>query len=80
MIELHIEYFAALREQAGVSTQTLRTEHNDAKNVYAQLVEEHGFTLTADDLKLAINDEFTHWSNTLRDGDRLVFIPPVSGG
>ena len=80
MIKLHLEFFAALREQAGTNTQTLETDLTDARSVYALLADEHGFTLGTDDLKLAVNDEFADWSLMLRDGDRLVFIPPVSGG
>jgi len=80
VITLHLEYFAGLREQAGTRNQVLETNLTDAREVYAQLVSEHGFTLTPADLKLAVNDAFTDWSVTLKEGDRLVFIPPVSGG
>ncbi len=80
MITLHIEYFAALREQAGINSQSLSTDLTDATEIYALLVNQHGFTQTVDDLKLAVNDEFAPWSHALSDGDRLVFIPPVSGG
>jgi molybdopterin converting factor small subunit len=31
-------------------------------------------------LKVAVNDEFSDWAQTLADGDRVVFIPPVAGG
>ncbi|HJN00209.1 MAG TPA: MoaD/ThiS family protein [Gammaproteobacteria bacterium] len=27
-----------------------------------------------------MNDEFSDWNIELNDGDRLVFIPPVTGG
>jgi Molybdopterin converting factor, small subunit len=30
--------------------------------------------------KIAVNDEFSDWDIELNDGDRLVFIPPVTGG
>ena len=30
--------------------------------------------------KIAINDEFSDWDIELKNGDRLVFIPPVTGG
>jgi len=30
--------------------------------------------------KIAVNDEFSDWDIKLNDGDRLVFIPPVTGG
>ena len=80
MITLHIEYFAALREQSGRSQQSVSSDSTDPAKVYTQLAQEHGFSLTTTDLKLAINDEFADWSHSLCDGDRLVFIPPVSGG
>jgi molybdopterin converting factor small subunit len=33
-----------------------------------------------DQLKVAVNSEFSDWRRTLRPGDALVFIPPVAGG
>ena len=30
--------------------------------------------------KIAVNDEFSDWDIELNEGDRLVFIPPVTGG
>jgi len=27
-----------------------------------------------------VNDEFCDWETPLRDGDLVVFIPPVAGG
>lgn len=80
MNTFRIDYFAALREQAGVSSQQVRSDTTDPGEVYALLVKEHNFTLKQSDLKLAVNDEFSDWSCALCDGDRLVFIPPVSGG
>jgi molybdopterin converting factor small subunit len=31
-------------------------------------------------LKVAVNSEFTDWSRRLSAGDAVVFIPPVAGG
>jgi len=31
-------------------------------------------------LKVAVNEQFSDWSHLLRDGDTVVFIPPVAGG
>jgi molybdopterin converting factor small subunit len=31
-------------------------------------------------VRAAVNDEFVAATTTLRDGDRVVFIPPVAGG
>jgi molybdopterin converting factor small subunit len=40
----------------------------------------HGFTLAREQLKVAINAEFSDWSKPLKNGDAVVFIPPVAGG
>jgi molybdopterin converting factor subunit 1 len=77
---IHIQYFAILREQRGLSRETLATPAATAAELYAELQARHGFTLPADRLRVAINDEFTAWSTPLHDGSAVVFIPPVAGG
>ena len=46
----------------------------------AKLGKLHGFTLPADRLRVAVNDEFEPWTAAVRDADSVVFIPPVAGG
>jgi molybdopterin converting factor subunit 1 len=80
-VKLQIDYFAVLREQAGKDRELLRTSGaTTPAEVYALLSRQYGFDLGQARLKVAVNDEFTDWSRQLRDGDRLVFIPPVAGG
>ena len=80
MKTVHIHYFALLREQRGLSTETLATAAPDAAALYAELAARHGFTLPASRLRAAVNGDFAPWPAPLRDGDELVFIPPVAGG
>jgi molybdopterin converting factor small subunit len=77
---LRIDYYAALREQRGRSTETLETHAATAFDLYAELRQRHGFTHAADALQVALNDEFCEWTAPLADGDTVVFIAPVSGG
>ncbi len=79
-MQLKIQYYALLREQAGRSEETLETDATTPAAVYAQLHARYGFTLDRDQLKVAVNSEFSDWLRTLRPGDTLVFIPPVAGG
>jgi molybdopterin synthase sulfur carrier subunit len=40
----------------------------------------HGFALSADRLRVALNGEFASWDRPLANGDEIAFLPPVSGG
>ena len=80
MITLRIQYFAILREQRGLTTETLTTAAATPAELYAELRARHGFTLPGDRVRAAVNDEFVAASAPLREGDRVVFIPPVAGG
>lgn len=75
-----VEYFATLREEAGVSKEEVNTSAATAEELFDELRERHGFTLDRSALKLVVNEEFTDWSKEVKDGDTIVFIPPVAGG
>ena len=79
-MQIEIDYFAILREQAGRSREVLQTDAETPAQVYRQLVDRYGFDLSLERLRVAVNDTFCDWSHPLRDGDRVVFIPPVAGG
>jgi molybdopterin converting factor subunit 1 len=80
MKTLHIEYYALLREQAGVKQQTVQSETRTPAELYSQLAAKHGFSLGTEQLRAVVNEEFVNWDRQLNDGDRVVFIPPVAGG
>jgi len=77
---VRVQYFAILREQRGEAWETVSTGANTAGELYEELRARHGFTLSAERLRAAVNDEFAPWTAALRDGDTLVFLPPVAGG
>lgn len=78
--ELRVQYFALLREQAGRRDETLTTRAATPRELFTELTARHGFTLSPDHLKVAVNTEFADWSRPLKAGDTVVFIPPVAGG
>ena len=80
MISVRIQYFAILREQRGLSDETLETPASTPAELYEELRARHPFTLPANRVRAAVNDAFVDSSAPLRDGDRIVFIPPVAGG
>lgn len=80
MKQVHVQYFAVLREQAGRSEETLSTAAATPADLYEEVRAAHGFALPRAMLRVAVNDEFRDWSVALAHGDRVVFIPPVAGG
>ena len=80
MKTVRLRYFATLREQRGLGDEQVATGAETAAELYEELRRRHRFTLPAERLRVAINDEFQPWTSAIRDGDALVFIPPVAGG
>ena len=80
MNEVQIEYYALFREQAGRHNEVLKTPAATVRELYEQLQSRHGFSLDASQLKVAVNEEFAEWTTEIKDGDSVVFIPPVAGG
>jgi molybdopterin-guanine dinucleotide biosynthesis protein A/molybdopterin converting factor small subunit len=79
-MQLKIQYYALMREQAGRSEEVVETSAPTPADLYSELKARHGFTLSREQLKVAVNSEFSPWSRKLAAGDAVVFIPPVAGG
>ena len=77
-----IRLFARLREIAGApeltrelpDAATARTAW-DALTAEFHALREHGSSVS-----VAVNEEYAGFATTLRDGDEVAFLPPVSGG
>jgi molybdenum cofactor guanylyltransferase len=79
-VQLKVQYYALMREQAGRSEETVETRALTPGDLYSELQARYGFTLSREQLKVAVNSEFAAWSRRLAAGDAIVFIPPVAGG
>ncbi|MGH8211463.1 MAG: NTP transferase domain-containing protein [Steroidobacteraceae bacterium] len=77
---IKVQYYAVLREQAGRSDEALVTAARTPRELYEELKARHPFSLAPEMLRVAVNAEFGDWTQTLADGDAVVFIPPVAGG
>lgn len=78
--QIKVQYYALLREQAGRREEAIETAAGNPAELYDELKARHRFSLARDMLRVAINTEFADWTRPLRDGDAVVFIPPVAGG
>lgn len=80
MRTLRVQYFALLREQAGRNQETVTSRASDARELYQELRALRNLQLRPEQLRVAINEDFADWSQALKDGDSVVFLPPVAGG
>jgi|TARA_B100001778_G_scaffold323504_1_gene316878 molybdopterin converting factor subunit 1 len=79
-IKIQVIYFAILRELTGLEKETFSIKQgNKPGDVLTSINERHEIDLGIN-FKIAVNDEFSDWDIELNEGDRLVFIPPVTGG
>jgi len=79
-IKIQVIYFAILRELTGLDKETFSIKQgNKPGDVLTSINERHEIDLGIS-FKIAVNDEFSDWDIELNEGDRLVFIPPVTGG
>ena len=79
-IEITVHYFAKLRDLTNKEKESIETAiESTPKDIYKQLNEMYGLPDNPN-LKIAINDSFASWESELQDKDKLVFIPPVTGG
>jgi sulfur-carrier protein len=79
-VTYRVLYFASLRDAAGCDTEQIAATTTDIHTLYADLQKRHGFMLSVERLRVAVNGEFAAWTHTLNDGDEIAFLPPVSGG
>lgn len=79
-ITVKVQYFAALRESAGIACEVVPFETKTAADLYEELSTRHRFKLGAAQVRVAINGKLGPMDQALSNGDHVVFIPPVAGG
>lgn len=79
-LSLRVQYYALFREQAGRSEEMVETCAATPAELYSELQTRHPFKLAPEQLKVAVNSDFSDWNARLANGDTVVFIPPVAGG
>ena len=79
-LQIRVIYFAKLRDLIGLDEEIFSMEEgDDPSDVLSSIKKKHKIDVGAN-FKIAVNDEFSKWDIKLNNGDRLVFIPPVTGG
>ena len=79
-LQIQVVYFAKLRELTGLDQEAFSMmKGSNPTDVLESINERHQIDIGSN-FKIAVNDEFSDWDIKLNDGDRVVFIPPVTGG
>ncbi|MBP9947298.1 MAG: MoaD/ThiS family protein [Vicinamibacteria bacterium] len=81
---VRVRLFAAIREALGRETIDITLPEGatpeDAWGALLRLDEQGTLKARRVNLAAAVNRQYTKFEAPLKDGDEVVFIPPVSGG
>lgn len=77
---IHVHYYASLREQAKCEDEQINSEASTLIDLYYELKRIYSFKDDPSILRFAKNDRLVAADELLEDKDRVVFLPPVSGG
>ncbi|EJQ56561.1 molybdopterin synthase sulfur carrier subunit [Bacillus wiedmannii] len=76
---IRVLLFAHLQEEAGTSELQIEKENITVAELKAVVAKEYNVPVTTSTM-VAINEEYANEDDTIRDGDVVALIPPVSGG
>ncbi len=78
---INVLYFASLADEANCQDEKVTVQQSTSlTELYEQLRQKHRFSRPQSELKVAVNDYFAKWTDSIYDGDNVVFITPVAGG
>ena len=79
---IRILFFASLAQRLGAAESSVQLpDGSTVRDAYRTLTARHPcLAEAADNLAFAVNMVYVDARHTLRDGDELALIPPVSGG
>lgn len=81
-MKVRVKFFAILRERAGTGEVMQEIAEGATVNELWQVLQQAFPKLDVPGIRMlyAVNQNYVGANDTLRDGDEVVFIPPVSGG
>jgi molybdopterin converting factor small subunit len=80
LLKIKVRYFAAFREATGIETEVLETTAVSPAELFSECGLRHESLQNYSASLVAINDEMADWETAIRDGDEVLFFPPVAGG
>lgn len=79
-MHVKVRYFAAFREATYLETESVETTAATTGALFGECRSRHDGLEQYEASLVAINDEMAQWDSPFRDGDEILFFPPVAGG
>ena len=79
-MKTEVRYFALFREQTGCASETVDWSGGTAAELFQMMTARHTALKPEAAALVAVNDEMTGWETSLKEGDVVLFFPPVAGG
>jgi molybdopterin-guanine dinucleotide biosynthesis protein A len=75
-----VQYYASLRQRCGCSEEELSTDAKNIAELYNHVAYKYNLSYDESSLRFAKNDELVSPKELITDGDKIIILPPVSGG
>ncbi len=80
MHSIQVRFFAAFREFAGTDAVLLETDAETVDDVFEACLQQFPRLFRPEASLVAVNEKMADWSTAVRNGDEVLFFPPVAGG
>ena len=78
---IKMRYYGAFGEKTGKATDVIQTQSNNLYELYRELKTMYSFDLDAEEILIAVNNEYQYDLNyVLAANDIVALLPPMSGG
>ncbi len=77
---MKIRYFALLKDHIKKSEEEFSESFSTPLEAFNFIKKKYNLPLEANQIRIAVNDEFANLESKISENDVLVFIPPVAGG
>lgn len=77
---IDVLFFAHLKDAVGNDKVSMDAQGKTVAQLKDMVIAQFADVQTLDSVMVAINEEFSHDTDVLQEGDTVAFIPPVSGG